>query len=155
MKKILQTIKRFCKTVKLFLQDKTMTQNKITLIDKNILITNDEKVAETINILNYPFYWNCCEPKNPRVNSTPLDDNQILIWNTDKYKNNPSIIENPFPSHSFVFKTVSRDGILKDIKNLDLSKATQERDIPKKTAKENDEISQIFCILLLTSKMLT
>ena len=33
-----------------------MTQNKITPIDKNFLVTNEEKVVETINILKYPFY---------------------------------------------------------------------------------------------------
>ena len=122
-----------------------MTQNKITPIDKNFLVTNEEKVVETINILKYSFYWNFCELKNPRVKSTPLDDNQVLIWNIiEKYKNHLSVIKSPFPSHSFVFETVSRDGILKVIKNLDSSKATQERDIPKKTVKENDEIFADF-----------
>ena len=59
--------------------------------------------------------------------STPLDENEDPISNTvEKYKNHPSkiIFKNAFPTHSFVFEVVSRDEILKEIKNLDSSKAT-------------------------------
>ena len=37
------------KTGKTFFSDKTMTQNKITRVDKKTLVTNEEKVAETLN----------------------------------------------------------------------------------------------------------
>ena len=46
-----------------------MTQNKIKLIDKNILTTNEEKVAETLNILFTEIVMNLKIPE-------PLDDNQ-------------------------------------------------------------------------------
>ena len=41
--------KTLLKTVKTFFSDKTMTQNKITRVDKKTLVTNEEKVAETLN----------------------------------------------------------------------------------------------------------
>ena len=41
--------KTLLKTAKTFVLDKTMTQNKITLVDKKTLVTNEEKVAETLN----------------------------------------------------------------------------------------------------------
>ena len=41
--------KTLLKTGKTFFSDKTMTQNKITRVDKRTLVTNEEKVAETLN----------------------------------------------------------------------------------------------------------
>ena len=41
--------KTLLKTGKTFFSDKTMTQNKITRVDKKTLVTNEEKVAETLN----------------------------------------------------------------------------------------------------------
>ena len=66
---MLLTIKTFWETVKPGLPYKTMTQNKIKLIDKNILTTNEEKVAETLNILFTEIVMNLKIPE-------PLDDNQ-------------------------------------------------------------------------------
>ena len=59
---------------------------------------------------------------------SPLNDNEGPISNIiEKYKNQPTVIaiKNAFPSHSFVCETVSRDEILKEIRNLKSSKATQ------------------------------
>lgn len=66
---MLLTIKTFWETVKPGLPYKTMTQNKNKLIDKNILTTNEEKLAETLNILFTEIVMNLKIPE-------PLDDNQ-------------------------------------------------------------------------------
>ena len=41
--------KTFWKTVKSFLSDKTINSPKITLVEKNEIINNEEKIAETFN----------------------------------------------------------------------------------------------------------
>ena len=66
---MLLTIKTFWETVKPGLAYKTMTQNKNKLTDKNILTTNEEKLAETLNILFTEIVMNLKIPE-------PLDDNQ-------------------------------------------------------------------------------
>ena len=60
----------------------------------------------------------------------------------EKYKNHPSIsaLKNDFPSYSFVFETVSRYEILKEIKDLGSSKITQESEILTKSIEENAEL---------------
>ena len=46
----------------------------------------------------------------------------------------------PFPINFFFFETIYMDKILKEIKNLKPSKATQESDVPTKIVKESAEL---------------
>ena len=41
--------KIFWKTVKPFLSDKTVAQSKVALLDKNMPVTEDKKIIETLN----------------------------------------------------------------------------------------------------------
>ena len=96
------------KSVKPFRSDKTKTQNWKTEI---LTYGNTEDTEVAVN-LESP------EDKNLSIR---LDNNEDPISNiTEKYKNRPSVIatKNVFLSYSFIFETISRDGSLKEIKNL-------------------------------------
>ena len=96
------------KSDKPFRSDKTKTQNWKTEILK---YGNTEDAEVAVN-LESP------EDKNLSIR---LDNNEDPISNiTEKYKNRPSVIatKNVFLSYSFIFETISRDGSLKEIKNL-------------------------------------
>ena len=69
-----------------------------------------------------------------------MDENEKDIDRiVEKYEHYPSVtaIKQAFPDLSFSFKPVVREDILKEIKNLNSAKATQEHDIPTKILKEN------------------
>ena len=88
-----------------------MSQNKITPIDKNFLITNEEKVAEILKAFFTEIVVNLKIPEHKGL-LTRLEDNQDPISNIiEKYKNHLSIdaIKNAFSSHSFAFETVNMD----------------------------------------------
>lgn len=95
-----------------FFSDKTMTQSKGTLTDKNFLITKEEQVAETLNTFFVEGLL------------ATLDNDEDQISNIiEKYRYRPNriTVKNNFPSHSFVFmEKISKDEILKDLENLDL-----------------------------------
>ena len=81
--------------------------------------------------------------------STPLNDNEDLISNMiKKYKNHSIVIaiKNAFPSHSFVFETVRRDKILKEIKNLEFIQGKKVM-FQRKLLKENAELFTGFSTL--------
>ena len=58
-----------------------------------------------------------------------------------KYLRHPNILaikeKNKNISLFFTFNHITKEGVVKDIKNLDVSKALQEKDIPTKIIKEN------------------
>lgn len=96
------------KSVKPFRSDKTKTQNWKTEI---LTYGNTEDTEVAVN-LESP------EDKNLSIR---LDNNEDPISNIiEKHKNHPSVIatKNVFLSYSFIFETISRDGSLKEIKNL-------------------------------------
>ena len=65
----------------------------------------------------------------------------------EKYKNHPSIIaiKNFYRENkSFNFKTIKQDDVLKNIKSLDISKTSQNGDVPMKIIKENAELFTDF-----------
>ena len=124
--------------MKPFLPDKTVTQGKIALLDKNLPVTKEKK-AETLinffaevlvnlNITSYESY--------PASIDTNVDPMTNII---EKYKEHPSIVVIKYvaPCQSFSSQTVDRDKIIKEIKNFKLFKAIQESDISRKIVKEN------------------
>ena len=87
--------KTFRKTVKLFFSDKTINFPKITLVEKNEIINNKEKIAEIFNtyftlIVSKlkPLYQNTdfAREIDPFVGDGPI------TFILEKYKNDPSII---------------------------------------------------------------
>ena len=85
-------LKAFWKTVKPFLSDKITSKEKITLIEENKIVSNDENTAQVFNTffsnivgsLNIPEY----------VTNDPISDNisDPIIKIIVKYRKHPSIL---------------------------------------------------------------
>ena len=126
--------KSFCRTVKPLLSDKNSSFSKIPLIEDELLLNDDEKISSTLNDffsnavsnLNIPPY------EDPSVNPDQFED-PVLKAN-EKYKCHPSTkaIKEKNLNKTFIFQTISRSDIKKEILRLDNSKAIQESDIPTK-----------------------
>ena len=139
--------KKFWKTVKPFLSDKTMVGDKITLVENDEIITDDLKIAETFN----NFFSEIVPNLNITTNSDILMDTSLIddpvLKAIKRYEKHPSIKmikEKMEQTKTFTFKKPNRAEIEKNICNLDISKAGQENDIPTKIIKENCEIFAEF-----------
>ena len=129
--------RKFWGTVKPLFSNKVRSNDYITLHEKYLLIRNEYKIANIFNIV-----------PNLRIKI----DQQYLssVFNiTDpvekaikKYQKHPSIsIINKMVSSveneaNFSFTCVTVDDISKEIKRLDIKKATQQSDIPTKVIKQ-------------------
>ena len=122
--------------------DKNSSFSKITLIENELLLNDDEKISSTLNDffsnvvsnLNIPPY------EDPSVNPEQFED-PVLKAN-EKYKYHPSIkaIKEKNLNKTFTFQTISRSDIKKEILRLDNSKTKQESDIPTKIIKQNFDV---------------
>ena len=83
--------KKFWKTVKPFLSDKTMVDDKITLVENDEIITDDLKIAETFN----NFFSEIVPNLNITTNSEILTDTSLIddpvLKAIKKYEKHPSI----------------------------------------------------------------
>ena len=133
----------FWKHIKPLFSDKTQHKQKITLVDKNNIIEEDQEVAETFN----KFFKNA-------VNNLDIKENCDLINNVvsiedpvekaiAKYSSHPSIlriIEKVKVEKRFEFMQVSLEDLEGQLKKLNPKKATTFKNIPGKLLKENADI---------------
>ena len=135
--------KTFWKTIKPFLSDKVTSTQKIILIENYKIVKNDNGTARVLDT----FFSNIlCDPKISDYNNcNPMAENiqEPVLKAIVKYRNHTSILtigevckKNP----EFSFRCVDKDEILKEILNLDASKACQDSDIPSRIIKENADI---------------
>ena len=141
--------KKFWKTVKPFLSNKTIKSSSITLVENDKILKEEGIIAETFNT----FFTNIVT--NLKIPPYITNDSNKTFESTDdaitaimeKYKTHPSIttitnfIQNRF---SFEFKPIERETVIKDIRSLKTSTACQDSDIPTKIVRENDEIFADF-----------
>ena len=135
--------KKFWKTVKPVLSDKGQSSSKITLIENDTIISNDNEVAETLN----GYFVSITD-------SLGLTENSEVVSNTEgvsdpidsaiiKYSNHPSIrkIRNFAQNDdSFKFQKVSLEQMHTEIGRLNPKKATTFKNIPAKVLKSSSEI---------------
>ena len=134
-----------------FLSDKITAKEKITLIEENEIVSNDENTAQVLNTcfsnivgsLNIPEY----------ITNGPISDNitDFIIKLIVKYRKHPSILtigevcnKRKKKHAGFSFSKVAKDEIFREILNLDVSKACEDTDIPSKIIKENADIFANF-----------
>ena len=129
------------------LSNKVVSNEKITLIENNNIIENNEKTATVlknflsnvttiVNILQY----NETKPVSQNINDP-------LIAEIIKYRSHPSIIAIKDKCNSglhFNFSFVEYDEIMKEITNLKTYKATLNTVIPTKLIKGNSDIFADF-----------
>ena len=132
--------KAFWKTVKPFLSDK-MSREKITLIEENEIVSNDEGTAQILNT----FFSNIVGSLNISEYDTsdPMSDNisDPIIKLIVKYRKHPSILtigeECKEKKHAVFSFSLAKKEIFREIFNLDVFKACPDTDIPSKIIKEN------------------
>ena len=130
--------KKFWSTMKPFLSNKVNTSSKITLVENESIISNDNDVASAFQ----NFFDNAVSSlnlscDNAFVSETTNFKNPIDIA-IEKFKNHPSIIaikNNVSLSHLFHFDNIEGDAILKEINDLDSKKNGTHNDIPAKCLK--------------------
>ena len=144
--------KVFWKTVKPFMSDKVQTRSKITLVEKKNkekstetfekIITDDKEIAETFNEFFVNIVPNLKIPTSHNCN-TDFEETDDPIYNAiNKYKDHPSIlmIKSKIDQQSkFSFSQVQYEDVLKKVKNLKVSNASQQSDIPTKILINNSE----------------
>ena len=134
--------KKFWKTIKPLFSEKNNISRKITLIDDEEIISNDIKVAETMN----DFFSNAVsnlDIKGYQTNfhSNITNDNIVNIIN--KFKDHPSILkikEKVDIKEKFSFATPSITEFEKEIRKLNTNKPTTSNNIPAKILVDNSDI---------------
>ena len=122
--------KTFWKNLKPFFSDKGLNSSKITLVEQNAVVVDEEKIA---NIMNN-YFINIAK----NLNLKPLDKNKFDI---DIFENHISIkkIYETFPNiipENFHFKAVSKDDVRKEIGNLNIKKLSTYGSIPASILKQ-------------------
>ena len=133
----------FWKTTKPNFTEKTIKDQKITLVEKETVISEDSELAEVFN--NY--FGNVVKNLNIQRPIYLHEDNDPIANAIKNFEQHPSILkikETRNVCSSFSFKPVSFDEIIKETLNLDTSKATQKSDIPTKIIKQNQDIFSKF-----------
>ena len=134
--------KTFWKTITPFLSSKAPSLSRITLIENEAIISDDQKVAETLSkfFVKTVDKLDIKEFKNNSNIDGLSDPVEIAI---KKYENHPSIaaITDTFNfTVSFEFEEVNLKDIEKEILNLNTKKAAASNSILAKTLKETSDI---------------
>ena len=121
------------------------------MVEKNEIINNEEKIAKIFNTYFTNIVSNLKIPPYQDTNFArgidPFVGDDPITFILEKYKNHSSIIAIKDFCHenkTFNFETVKRDNVLKKIKSLDRSKASQNGDVPTKIIKTNAELFADF-----------
>ena len=141
--------KKFWKTVKPLFSEKPISTENITLIENNVIVTEDEKVANIFNScfsnavknLNIEYNEHCSFDKYFLCKETENED--FILRAIDKFERHPSILkikEMMDKNSNFSFKPTDFKSVIKEFANLDESKATPIESIPAKILKDNYNI---------------
>ena len=142
--------KEFWRTVKPFFADKAKSNDRITLVKDEKIISNGKDIAEIFNnfFVNVVSNLNISFDQNLLCESGQTDDPIRRI--IEQYKNHPSILainDNVDSAYTFSFNFVTFEDVFKEIRNLDKKKASQDTDIPTRIIKENADIIAKFLFL--------
>ena len=138
--------------MKPFLLDKTVSKEQSLLVENDEIISEDSKIAESLNFFFSKIVKNFKILGYRAHNHSPFENvSDSILKVILKYRNHLSILtigevcknkSNKQPL--FSFSEVTRDEILKEILSLDTTKACQDTDIPTKILKENADIFSDF-----------
>ena len=148
--------KMFWKTVKPFLTDKGTTSRKITLIESGEILTEDVKVAETLNC----FFSDAPKKLNITVNQYLLNSTDGLNDPVDialkKFDSHPSILQiRKYVSNTtFSFNAESQADVETVIKNFNPKKVGVHNDIPVKNFKQNYDICSPILLRIINDAIL-
>ena len=130
---------QFWRSIKPLLSDKSKSNEKITTVEDNKVISEDKDNVELLNPFFFLAVKNLKTPEFSDSNSLAENIPQPIFKAILKYKNHSGIIAIKKARNGpvFSFCEVSVNGVFKKIKRLKGRKAEQTTDIPAKTLKEN------------------
>ena len=136
--------KNIWKSIKPIFSDKCICSERITLVDDNNIITNDDiSLATTFD----DFFSNTVKTRDVKIcsdliiNSDNIDD--PVLRTIYMYSSHPSILKikkNFTDLQSFSFKFTTFDAMFTEIKSLNPSKAIPKESLPIKVLQENIHI---------------
>ena len=134
--------KTFWKTVEPLSPENNFSNNKITLVKDDEIISTDNELAETFNrfFTNAVRYLNIDGFKTEYCSNPELDIISNII---DKFKNHPSMLnikENVKVQSKFNFSTVTETMVRTKINAMDKKKPTTYNHIPTQILFENSDI---------------
>ena len=140
--------KEFWRTIKPFLSGKVTAQTKISLVEKDKLLSNETKVAETLS----NFFENAITKlginrDDAEFNDEPMPSTNPVDIAIQKFDNQPSVklIRDITLSDMFQLESASLDDILKEIANLNSAKNSTFKNIQTRCLKE---VSGIYSAIL-------
>ena len=134
--------KRFWKTMKPFLTNKGVNNEKITLIENERILSADGDVAEFLN----SFFSDATKTLGINENRYILNDTLHMVDSIEialkKFESHPSIlkINEKVGESVFSFNTVTLEDVILEIRNLNPNKASIVTSIPLRNLKENADI---------------
>ena len=138
--------KKFWKTVKPFLSDKSKTSDKIHLNENAELLNSESEIAEVLNNFFSNIVKNVKIPEYENLNQNFENVEDPVLREILNYKNHPSItvIKEKLKNSVFSFYEVNKDKIKKESNRLNKNKASQKSDIPIKIIHDNVDIFADF-----------
>ena len=139
--------KSFWKTVKPFLSNKTISSEKITLIDGDEPITDEQKAENTLNDFFSSIVTSLNLPESQ--NSDPWSNNidHPTLKAIVKWRSHPTVLTITAVHEireRFTFGPVTFADVAKEINILNSSKAIQEVDLPVKLLKDNNDLFAVY-----------
>ena len=146
--------KKFWKTVKPLLSDKSVSREKINLTENEKMLTSESETAETLN----NFFSNIVKKPSPKFNSNTSVTGNIkdpVSKAILKYKYHPSIlaIQKYSKNKTFHFEEVNMGESRKKILQLGKTKASQKISILTRIIKENIDIFADFLCMSINREI--
>ena len=138
--------KKFWDTVKPLLSQSGSIQQKITLVEKGSIISDDNEIAETFNKFFIEAVSSLGISENKALLDLDVRENDRVRKAIAKFRNHPSIREIKSNVHidvAFSFSKINGSEVLEEIKKLDPKKSGTSTDIPvKKLIEVGDLVAQ-------------
>ena len=144
--KVVSDNKKFWKTVKPLFSNKIQSSSSITLIENDVLESDEGKVAEIMN--NYfvnitdTLGISCNEDSPDNLDEDPCSR---VIKHFQSHSSILKIQESVRSAKKFSFRKATVEEMLKQLQNLDPKKASPQESIPSKISKTN---ADLFCFPL-------
>ena len=154
MKDILDNTE-FWKYMKPLFSDKTECKQKITLVNGQDIITEDDKLAETFST----FFKEAINNLGIEVNINHIeytDSENTIERAIEKYKNHPSILkisEMISIEREFDFSKVSISDVDDQMKKLNIKKASTFKNVPTKILKQKADICSPVLLDLINDSL--
>ena len=135
--------KKFWKTVKPFISDKSSSKSRITLVEEGKVVSNESDVAETFNnfFVTITDSLGIIENENIILASEDFSDHiDEIVFKFSRHPSIQKIRSLDVNNGSFSFEKVSIENIKNGISELNPSKATTFKSIPPKLLKSESEI---------------